>query len=96
MNKLDELISRCKCSVSVTANPHRDYYQTATDWLEEMKNIIDNKVSSEMRENMINLDTIIEIQFYLYTPVCFHVVVHYDLDKALNEALAIALQHQYN
>jgi len=37
----------------------------------------------------VGRDFIIEIQFYPDTPVGFHVVYHYDLDAALDEALTI-------
>ena len=38
---------------------------------------------------MIETNTIIDLQFYPHTPVGSYQIYHYDLDKALDEALEI-------
>lgn len=36
MDKLKQLMARCKCGVFLTVNEHRDYYLTAEERLEEL------------------------------------------------------------
>ena len=36
----------------------------------------------------------VEVQFYTHTPIGFYLVVHYDLNKALDEAIEIAREEQ--
>ena len=91
-DKLNLLISKCKASVTVSVNDHKDCYTTAA------KEIADSKVdphsmldeaSEEVHEEMAKRDTIIVVQFYPRTPVGFYNVAHYDLDMALDECLEI-------
>jgi len=90
MDKLKQLLNRCKCGVHIEVNVHRDYYQTAAEALEQKKFIQSEppEIAPEIRAKMIELDTIIEIHFYPDTPVGFYEVYHHDLDAALTEALA--------
>ena len=91
VDKLKELISKCKCGVYVTINENRDSYQSVTDALMEFsQHECPPEITKEIHEKMIETDTIIEVQFYPDTPVGFYDVYHYDLDMALTEALAIA------
>lgn len=84
-DKLQLLMSICKCSVTVSINRHRDFYESVELYLSERDNIED--IPREVFEKMISLNTVIEIHFYPDTPVGFYEVFHYDLDKALDEAL---------
>ena len=83
MNKLQELMNRCKCGVYVTVNEHRDTYETVESWLHEQGADISDSVKSEM----ITRNTLISVQFYPETPISFHVIYHFSLDAALSEAL---------
>lgn len=88
MNKLNELIARCKYSVEVSANDHRDYYQSVETALEEFDICMQGvALEPEVRAKMIETDTIIAVQFYPETANSFYIVLHYDLDLALDEAL---------
>jgi hypothetical protein len=42
----------------------------------------------EVRAEMIRLNTVVDVQFYPDTPVGFYRVAHYDIDAALDAALA--------
>lgn len=88
MDKLKELLSRCKCSVSLAVNDHRDYYQTAEESLGELAcRECPPHISDEVRQKMIELDTVVHVQFYPDTPIGSYSIYHYDLDMALDEAL---------
>lgn len=86
MNKLQELIKLCECSVSVEVNAHRDVYMTAYKYLVEANLEGEDR---DIVDEMVLRDFIIEIQFYPNTPVGFYKVWHYDLDMALDECLEI-------
>jgi hypothetical protein len=89
MDKLKELLARCKCGVFLTVNEHRDYYETATERLDELASMeCPPEYTDDVRQKMIETDTIIELQFYPNTPIGSYRVVHHDLDAALDEALA--------
>ena len=95
MNKLKELMSRCTCSVHVTVNEHRDYYNTAAEHLEEAKGLeCPPSISDEVRTKMVETDTIIKLQFYPDTPIGSYEIWHHDLDAALDEALACLIARQ--
>ena len=90
MDKLKELLARCKCGVYVQVNVHRDVYETAAQWW-ETQDICSDSLSDtppEVRAEMIRLNTVVDVQFYPHTPVGFYRVAHYDLDAALDAALA--------
>ena len=91
MDKLKELISRCECGVYVQVNAHRDVYQTVAQWFEDQASCgfpLGN-IPPEVCAEMVRLDTMVEVQFYPDTPVGFYNVVHFDLDAALDAALAL-------
>ena len=89
MDKLKTLLARCKCGVFLTVNQHRDYYQSASDKMEELDcRECPPQVAADVRATMIERDTIIELQFYPDTPIGSYSIYHYDLDAALDQALA--------
>lgn len=91
MDKLKELMAKCKCSITLTVNKHRDHYQSIADYLQEEKDFSNDGemlCEADVEAKIIETDTLIELQFYPNTPVGFYKVVHYDLDLALDEALA--------
>ena len=89
MDKLKNLLSRCKCGVFITVNEHRGYYQSARDWFQEHDQYeCPPEVEPEVRATMIGTNTVIQIQFYPDTPVGSYSIYHYDLDAALDAALA--------
>ena len=84
MNKLQDLINKCKCSVSVEVNPNKDFYEGIESYLES-NNL---EVDLDVLNKMIEIDRMIIISFYPDTPIGFYTIVHYDLDKALDECLS--------
>ena len=89
MDKLARLLALCKCGVYLTVNEHRDYYDTPAQRLEELESReCPPKISDEVRAGILSSGNIVELQFYPDTPVGFYCIVHYDLDAALDAALA--------
>lgn len=94
MEKLKSLISKCKYGLYLTVNAHRDNKQGAEDYLEE---ILGDVGLSEMEDGvkikMIESDSIIELQFYPSTPDESHTIYHYDIEKALDDAILCFWDH---
>ena len=86
MEKLQRLISLCKCGVYLTVNEHRDNHQTVeqliAEW-EEDREVVD----LEVRKKMIETNTTITLQFSPETSIGFFRINHYDLEAVLNTAL---------
>jgi hypothetical protein len=89
MEKLNKLKELCKISVCININNHKQdcisverYFKDGImdDYLEE--------IAPEVFEKMKELNTIIDIQYYPRNIVGFYRVFHYDLEKAIDEALA--------
>lgn len=86
-DKIQRLLARCKCGVHLTVNEHRDSYLPAGEFLDDLESL-GFAVQPEVRAGIIETDTIIDLHFYPDTPVGFYKILHYDLDAALDEALA--------
>lgn len=82
MNYLNEIDKRCECSISITINDHRDYYQTAEEAIDENPDWYDD-IAPDIKSEMIRLNRIVSVQAYPHTPIGFHTAHHYDIDEAL-------------
>lgn len=88
---MKNLISKCKATIYVTINGHKNDYQSVEgyikDFITDLKigNDEDVDISTEVYDKMVALDTIIEIQAYNHTPVGFYKIYHYDYEKAVEE-----------
>lgn len=90
MNDLDFLVANCKCGIHITVNRHRDYYQSAKEALEEYRNYeCPPEVDDEVRQMMIDTNTIVNVQFYPDTPIGSYDIYHYDINEALKKAASI-------
>lgn len=89
MDKLKQILARCKYGVFLTVNEHRDYYITAEEEISGAKAYeYPPDLSPEVEAKMIETDTIIRLQFYPDTPTGSYEIWHYDLDAAIDAALA--------
>lgn len=88
MNKFKKLVSLCKCSVSLTVNNNRDYYETVEQYMDGQKLEVGD-VDVEILNKMKELDIIIELQFCPKAPIGFFRLFHYDVDLILDKALSI-------
>ncbi|TFB85833.1 hypothetical protein E3O44_12590 [Cryobacterium algoricola] len=87
MSTLSQLIQLCKCGVTVEVNEHRNYYESAENYLSRWN---DEDIVPEMRRRMIASNTIAQVQFYPHTAVGFYVLFGIDVDAVLTEALELA------
>ena len=85
MEKLQNLIEKTKCGVSIEINGHRDYYETIEQYIEpsDRKNI-----SNHVWDKMVTLDTCVRLQVYPDTPIGFYVIYHYNVETAIDIALS--------
>jgi len=83
MNKLNELIKKTKCSVTIEINSHKETYSTISDYIEREF----SELSDEVFNKMVELDSCICLSVYPDTPIGFYVIYHYDLEMAIDIAL---------
>lgn len=85
MEKLLDLISLCKCSVSIVINNHKDFYQTVDNYISEIPSAdIVKNIGVDVYDEIIKRDNIVEITAYPNTPIGFYYLCHYDLETAIN------------
>lgn len=82
---LTQLITACRCEVSVSVNTHRNYYQSIEQYLGDRGE--NGEEDADVRAEMIAHDTLIEVQAYPTTPVGFYAARHWDLQTALRLVL---------
>lgn len=87
MKRLLELISKCKGSVSIRCNAHRDGYQTIEAYLKDEEEMWGDKLPIKNLDEIIKRDILIEIRLYPRTTFGLCIIYHYDLEKAIDEAL---------
>ena len=87
IEKLDKIVSLCKGSVNITFNDHTTNYSTVEEELQQNHFNRYDDISEDVKKEMIRRNTMVEVQCYDQTPVGFFLVVHYDLDKALDDML---------
>lgn len=88
MEKLQQILNKCRCGVYLTVNRHRNLYESAGEYLLSLQGL-ERLPEIEIREVMEKTNTIIELQFYPHTPIGSYTIYHYDLDKLLDKALEI-------
>lgn len=67
LKTFDDLVTRCKGSVAIEANPHRDCYDT----IEQYLRLRDETPSPEELARLLAAPDLYELQFYPETPVGF-------------------------
>lgn len=92
LDKLLLLESKCKALISLEINSHKNYYMKVEDFLLDEfddKTHLLNEVGTDVFNKMVELDKIVELQFYPNTPIGFYKIYHFDIDMALERALEI-------
>lgn len=89
MDKLSEIIKRCKCGVYLTVNEHRDVYQSVEDFIKEQNNRRENTIDEDLAKRLIEADAVYALQFYPDTPVGFYLIYGPSLDEVLDQALEV-------
>jgi hypothetical protein len=80
--KIKWLLERCKASVLISVNGHRDYYESIPQYLESQ--IEKGEIKKDVLEEMVKRGTLVCVQAYPDTPVGFYSEYHYDLETALD------------
>lgn len=80
---LNKIIARAKCGITIQINPHRDYYQTAEEWINE--NNVGKLPNEFLHKKMIELNQVVMVTVYPDTPIGSYDVIHYDLEMALDK-----------
>ncbi|MCA0235468.1 MAG: hypothetical protein LCH81_03710 [Bacteroidetes bacterium] len=91
MEKLNQLISLCKCLVSIEVNDHRNCYESVADYISRYES---PEIDDAVLQVMVEHDTVVSLMFYPDTPVGSYWIFHYDIDMAIDEALSILKERQ--
>jgi len=87
LNNMDEIIKRCKFGVYLTVNEHRDYYSTASTFIDATNERAGRaEIDEELATRLIEADTIVRLQFYPDTPVGFYLIYGTTLEEVVSEA----------
>lgn len=90
MSDFSKLVSRCKATVHLVCNYHKSGYESVEQYLSYAGcNGEEAEIEPEIKQKMIELDTIVNLQFYPDTPIGFYKVWHYDVDLAIKKGLEI-------
>lgn len=79
-----ELASICRAGVSISVNPHKSVFESVDEYMSEE---VREYVQDGAFDQMVLLDTIVEIQAYPLSSVGFILVHHHDIDAAISIAL---------
>jgi len=86
MDKLQKLLARCKCGITINIDDHKNSYETAAAALETLE-ACGIEIDADVKAKIIETDTLIDLQFYPDTPIGFYKVIHYSWESALDLAL---------
>jgi len=75
-----------KCGLFLTHNEHRDYYETAQHFIENLEGLAEDFESPEAMKIAIETDSIWVLQWYPNTPVGFHRVAAPTLEDCIRLA----------
>ena len=84
MEKLNQIIDRCKCGIEIRINEHLNYYENVGEYLRNSDLL---EVEEDTISNMVKNNSVVVITMYPDTPVAFHTVYHYKLSLAIDEAI---------
>lgn len=89
-DKILEIMKHVKCSFELEINRHRDFYETAEEYIKDQEEKLQIDIDSkEIRQKMIETNTIVSVIFYPDTPIGNYSFYHYDVNLALDMALNI-------
>lgn len=87
MSKLQELLSLCKCGISIDINSYRNSYESIQDTIKTIETRIEEPLEPEIFSGMIETQNVIEIDCYPFTPISSITIYHYDIDLAIEEMI---------
>jgi hypothetical protein len=89
VDKLKTLLARCKCGVILTVNDYRNAYETPEAAIEFYAGLeCAPDINDYVMTGILSTGNIIDLIFYPDTPIVSYHIVHYDIDAALDMALA--------
>jgi hypothetical protein len=84
LDKFTQIVSRCKAGVHLTANEHRDYYESVESYLSRPYVNEENIIGEiDPEKDLWNL------HFYPHTPISFYSLYGNNLDTLFDKALQL-------
>ena len=85
-----ELFPKHNCSLFLTHDPHKNYYQTIEQWEKDVSGLsASDWVSPEQREKALIHNSFWELHWYPDTPIGFYRLLAYDLAVLLEAGRGI-------
>lgn len=82
---MEDLIKKCKGSIYISINEHKNLYQKINDYILDINNR-NEEIEPELAERMIKEDTFIQLMFYPDTPIGFYSVYGTTIDEVIKKA----------
>jgi hypothetical protein len=96
MSNLSKLTALCKCSVYISVNDNRSFYENIEENLLSISEhetidafLEEEGIDKDIYKKIIELNNLVQIQAYDKNPVGSFTVYHYDLDLAIEEMINI-------
>ena len=95
---IKKLSALCKAGVHIEINGHKDMYQSVDSYLSDYANypagmrdkVIEKlDISKSVYSKMVELDTVVKVQFYPHTPIGSYTVYGFDVDSVIDECIAV-------
>lgn len=87
MNNLQELLSLCKCGVTIYVNDYKNAYEPISYAIERTEKELEDTLEIDIKNGMIESDNFIVIDCYPFTPISSLTVYHYDIDLAIEQSI---------
>ena len=81
-------------SYEITYNSFKLNYETAEDYIKRLEEC-GEKINYKIKQEIIDRDSLIQIQVYPDTPIGHFDIIHYDLGMAVRKMMEI-LESKYN
>ncbi|VVE64667.1 hypothetical protein PCA31118_01685 [Pandoraea captiosa] len=88
MTKLAQLLSRCRYGVFLNINAHRDQSIPIETWLDSLSEEPGCAISATVRRGVVESGNLVDLQCYPHNALDGHHIVHFDVDVAVELALA--------
>ena len=91
MERLIYLSSKCKGGIILTIDGHKGCCTTIDKYINtpEFCGCKDGDIEDWIKDKIIELNTIVELQFYPDSPIGFYKIYHYDIEMAVDNAIKI-------
>lgn len=87
--KLNKLMVACAGGLSIQINPHREEHITPRQYIRQEERTMETyEIPLDVLIKMNEMDSLVVMRLYAFSTNGFYVIHHYDLETAIDNALA--------